>query len=175
MTTIGKKIRFLRKEANESQDTLAKIAKVSRVSIGNYERNSRTPDAETLRLIASHYGVSLNFLVNNNIGIDSIDEYRIQDLSDFIKNLDADWEAPLEKSEYILTYKSIGEQIFTFRGMTNSVHNLFDLEDSLKKHSYMTKDNGLTIGGQIMPTYKGHLLTPDTIKKIETILDTLIL
>lgn len=173
--SIGKKIRFLRKEAKESQDYLAQVANVSRVSIGNYERNTRTPDAETLRQIANHYGVSLNFLVDSSIGIDSIDEYRIQDLSDFIKKIDADWEAPLENGEYILTYKNLNEQVYTFRGMKNSVHHLFDLEDSLQKHNYMTKDNGFTIAGQVLPTYKGKPLTPDVIEKIETILDTLIL
>lgn len=59
LETIGNKIRFLRKVANESQEELAKAANVSRISIGNYERNTRTPDPETLRLIADHYGVSL--------------------------------------------------------------------------------------------------------------------
>lgn len=39
--SIGSKIRFLRKEAKESQDYLAQVANVSRVSIGNYERDTR--------------------------------------------------------------------------------------------------------------------------------------
>lgn len=174
MSSIGEKIRFLRKDANESQDNLAKIANVSRVSIGNYERDSRTPDAETLRLIAEHYKVALNFLVDNSIDISSVNEYRIQDLSDFLKQLDVETTAPLKRGEYVLTYKDNADKFFQFRGETNSVHNLFDLEDSLHKHGYRVEDNGFTVFGEVLPTYKGVPLTPDLTEKIEKILDTLL-
>lgn len=174
LETIGNKIRFLRKVANESQEELAKAANVSRISIGNYERNTRTPDPETLRLIADHYGVSLNFLVDTSISIDSFEDYKIQDFSDFLKELGTNWKTPINKGEYILNYKGFNDQIYTFRGSKNSVHNLFDLHDSLQIHNFMTKDRGLSIGGQIQPTYKGKALTPDIIEKIETILDTLL-
>lgn len=117
---------------------------------------------------------SLNFLVDTSISIDSFEDYKIQDFSDFLKELGTNWKTPINKGEYILNYKGFNDQIYTFRGSTNSVHNLFDLHDSLQIHNFMTKDRGLSIGGQIQPTYKGKALTPDIIEKIETILDTLL-
>jgi transcriptional regulator with XRE-family HTH domain len=50
---LGSKIRELRKEKGMKQSELAEKAGLSRVSVGNYERNERIPDAEILSRLAT--------------------------------------------------------------------------------------------------------------------------
>lgn len=49
---LGSKIKELRKEKGMKQSELAEKAGISRVAVGNYERNDRLPDAEILSRLA---------------------------------------------------------------------------------------------------------------------------
>lgn len=60
---IGEKIKKYRKEKNLLQEDLAKMTGISRVSLGNYERGTRTPSAEILDKIALALKVSINEFV----------------------------------------------------------------------------------------------------------------
>ena len=50
---IGNRIKNIRKSKGMTQAELATKSGVSRVSIGNYERSSRTPDVYTIIKIAN--------------------------------------------------------------------------------------------------------------------------
>lgn len=61
--TIGEKIRLTRMSLNITRQELAEIAYVSPYSIANYEVGRRTPDIETLCLIADYFGMPLDDLI----------------------------------------------------------------------------------------------------------------
>lgn len=61
--TIGQKIRIARISLNVTRQELAEIAYVSPYSIANYEVGRRTPDIETLCLIADYFGMPLDELI----------------------------------------------------------------------------------------------------------------
>ena len=53
---------------------ISKITGISRVSIGNYERGSRVPDAEVLEKLASALNVSTDYLIGRtNLNVDRND------------------------------------------------------------------------------------------------------
>lgn len=60
---IGEKIKDTRILKNMKQSDLAEKANVSRVAIGNYERNERIPTVEVIEKIARALGVSPNYLM----------------------------------------------------------------------------------------------------------------
>ena len=64
---IGDNIKRLRNYKGWTQNDLAHKSGVSRVSIGNYERNDRTPPADILNKISIALGVSVNELLENEL------------------------------------------------------------------------------------------------------------
>ncbi len=60
---FGKILRDLRKQEGLSQDELASILGISKSTIGMYEQGKRRPHSdEVLKGIASHFGVSIDYL-----------------------------------------------------------------------------------------------------------------
>jgi transcriptional regulator with XRE-family HTH domain len=64
---VGENIKKLRKEKGLLQSDLAKKAGISRVAIGNYERDERTPNIEVINSIARALEVSMYELLEPNI------------------------------------------------------------------------------------------------------------
>lgn len=62
-TMIGKRINELRKELELSQEELAKKIGVSRSALSLYEIDRREPDLETVKKIASLFGVTTDYLL----------------------------------------------------------------------------------------------------------------
>lgn len=60
--SFGKILKSLREERGMSQQTLAETLKVKRSTIGNYEQGTRSPDMETLEVIADYFNVDMDFL-----------------------------------------------------------------------------------------------------------------
>lgn len=56
-------LKDLRKSFGLTQDELAKKLKLSRSTIGMYEKGAREPDFETLELIADFFNVDINYLL----------------------------------------------------------------------------------------------------------------
>lgn len=61
METLGEKLKQLRNEL--TQEELAVILQVDRSTLASWEINRREPDIATLCRIASHFGVSIDWLV----------------------------------------------------------------------------------------------------------------
>lgn len=74
-----------RKKIKLSQSELAKKAKLSRISIGNYERGDRTPNIETAKKIADALEISVSDLT----GWKYFDEVVNNKLSAEVKSLEA--------------------------------------------------------------------------------------
>jgi len=61
---VGEKIKKTRLLKNMKQADLAEKAEISRVAIGNYERNERTPTVDVIERIARALDVDPNYLMD---------------------------------------------------------------------------------------------------------------
>lgn len=59
MKTLGKNIRYYRKEKGYTQEQLAEITGISKMSIRRYETGERQPKIETVQKIADGLGVDI--------------------------------------------------------------------------------------------------------------------
>jgi len=83
MTTIGQRLTEERKQLNMNQTQFGELGGVKTNAQGNYENDSRTPDAEYLAAIADH-GVDINYIVTG-IRTKNANRYPPKDyLKDFI-------------------------------------------------------------------------------------------
>lgn len=62
MSNLGERLKLLREEKGYTQEELSKKLNITRQSISNYEKNKRTPDYETIELIADFFNVDLDYL-----------------------------------------------------------------------------------------------------------------
>lgn len=67
---LGGKLTQLRKDNNFSQADLAKKLNISRSSIGMFESDARIPTTDTLVRYAQFFGVSLDYLLGNNLSVE---------------------------------------------------------------------------------------------------------
>ncbi len=63
---LSEKIFDLRKKMGLSQDELAEKLNVSRQSVSRWEVGSASPDAENLKQLSSIFGVSVDYLLNDD-------------------------------------------------------------------------------------------------------------
>lgn len=61
----GNKLRQIRENKGLLQKEVADALKISTSTIGMYEQNRREPDNETLKKIANFFGVSTDYLLDN--------------------------------------------------------------------------------------------------------------
>jgi DNA-binding response OmpR family regulator len=61
------KLKMLREARRENQQDLAEILGVSRTAISGYESGRNEPGFEILKLIAKHYKVSIDYLLNTQL------------------------------------------------------------------------------------------------------------
>lgn len=101
---LGENILLLREFHNESQTDLAKIIGKSLDSVSKYERGLRAPKKETLKLIAKHYGLSINTIMNSVLTIKYLEELN-HDIRDKIS---------------LKSFKSILTQITSSEAETNN-------------------------------------------------------
>lgn len=86
---VGKRLKLLREEKNLSQKELQEILlreydfKTTAASIGNYEREDREADYNTLKVLADFYNVSLDWLFGRS-------EYR--DVSEQLLKISMDYK-----------------------------------------------------------------------------------
>ena len=100
MTTFGTRLRFLRKQATLTQEQLGNILNVSPSTIGMYERGEREPSYSLLVKIATHFQVSIDYLLDHNMAE---------------KNL---FPSLSKDEEYILHLKQEYPELFTY--LTNA-------------------------------------------------------
>lgn len=63
---FNKNLKLLRKLRGLSQERLAQELNTSRSCICNYERGTRQPDGETVRLMADYFDVSIDYLLGRS-------------------------------------------------------------------------------------------------------------
>lgn len=62
---IGGNIKLLRKEKEVTQMQVAEDLKISKAAIANYELNKRQPSPEMLVKMANYFGVTVDYLLDN--------------------------------------------------------------------------------------------------------------
>jgi|SRR5699024_6924203 len=63
MTNIGKRLKKLRKNMDLKQKEVANQTGISSVNLSRYEKGNRTPDQETINVLAEFYNVSPAYLL----------------------------------------------------------------------------------------------------------------
>lgn len=74
---FGERLKQLRLQHKETQEELAKILETDRITIYRYE-NGNTPQVSTLKKIAIHYNVSLDYLcdlIDTPVLLDKIENH----------------------------------------------------------------------------------------------------
>lgn len=98
MTSIGSKLKTLRKGRKLTQLELSERLELSRATISNYEVGRRTPHLSELRRFAEFYGVGLDYF-----GVDATDESF--ELLSRAKSVFTNKDIPVEERERL--YKEI--------------------------------------------------------------------
>lgn len=71
---FGEKIKLLRANNKESQQTLAEVLSVSFQSVSKWENSQSYPEITMLKKIAEHYNVSVDYLLDDNNAMDIANE-----------------------------------------------------------------------------------------------------
>lgn len=66
---IGYRLKVLRKQYHLSQIELGKLLGVSKVSVSNYEKGTRTPSMKTLLLILKIFNVSADYILGRELNV----------------------------------------------------------------------------------------------------------
>lgn len=147
---LGSKIRELRKEKGMKQSELAEKAGLSRVSVGNYERNERIPDAEILSRLAT----ALDSTPSELMGLS--DTIKINEIKKIIDKINFEIQAntktrvqmeyELQEILVALDSKEISEH--REKELLNRINKILknresaDLRDKLLKQFYMLNEKG---------------------------------
>ena len=101
--SLGKKLSSLRKERNLTQDEFAKALNIGKSTVAMYETDKRTPDAEMLKVLASFYKVTIDYLLDM-----PENEANIQQVSDALQGdpeLQAFWDMLKEREDLQILFK----------------------------------------------------------------------
>ena len=71
---IGYRLKLLRKQYHLSQIELGRLLGVSKVSVSNYEKGTRTPSMKTLLMILRIFNVSADFVLGRELNVVCEDE-----------------------------------------------------------------------------------------------------
>ncbi len=95
---IAKNLIYLRHKASLTQQELANKINYSDNAISRWERNEATPTIETLSIIASYFGVSVNDLIDENFQTNDAPKpisYRVQRLLVILFSVSVIWSIAL--------------------------------------------------------------------------------
>lgn len=82
--TLGERLRMERERRDWSQQNVAKMVEKTNAVISHYERNTRTPDPETLRNLAEIYDVTSDYLLGleklpmNNPSEEQVNTFKVR-------------------------------------------------------------------------------------------------
>lgn len=97
--TIYEKLVKLRKSKGWSQEDLAEKLNVSRQAISRWENGTALPDAENLRQLSLLFGVTADYLLNDN--------YESDDDLPPVKNVEATLDNTVKKNQKLLLIAAI--------------------------------------------------------------------
>lgn len=90
---FGQRLRFLRKNKNETQNDIAKLLGLTQTAINGYETENRQPDQASLIKLANHYNVSTDYLLTgknkNDFSQEQQDAFRKEIVDEDTNNMAA--------------------------------------------------------------------------------------
>lgn len=120
---FGQRLRELRAEKKMRQEDLANVLKVHRATVGKYETNERSPDKETLQLLADYFNVSIDYLLgrtdirnayespkDSSTVIEEVDDKLLRDIAKIYKNLSPEEQKELARYAKYLKTRDLLEQ-----------------------------------------------------------------
>lgn len=145
MMALGNRIKQTRKFLGYTQNDLANLTGISRVSIGNYERNTRVPDGNTLKKLAIALETTTDYLLGKEPQAENstITDFAAGTIySNYAKNKNED----LQLQEYLYSKGySITPSIFQFTsddiGTPKYTRCLTDWKNPDKQYYVLSKGN----------------------------------
>jgi transcriptional regulator with XRE-family HTH domain len=64
--TFGERLRNLRIRNDERQEDLGKLLKVTKATISKYEKDIREVDFESIKILATHFNVTIDYLLGQD-------------------------------------------------------------------------------------------------------------
>lgn len=65
MNMFSVRLKAMRKERKETQEDIARLLKVQRTTVGEYERGNIRPPMDKMKVLADHFKVSVDYLMGN--------------------------------------------------------------------------------------------------------------
>lgn len=59
------RLKAMRKDRKETQEDIAKLLKIQRTTVGEYERGNICPPMDKMKVLADHFEVSVDYLMGN--------------------------------------------------------------------------------------------------------------
>ena len=81
--TFAEKLRTIRKQAGMSQEKLAEKLNVSRQAITKWETEAGIPDIENIMAISALFGISIDELLSNEIGLKRETDYLFESITEY--------------------------------------------------------------------------------------------
>ncbi len=100
---LGKKLKELRKSFCMTQDQIAELLQMSRTSFSKYENGAANPPLAVMRKLAKIYGVSIEYLIHDDITSIELNEAKTDHQPD--PNNLAEYFAQLTPEERMLIMK----------------------------------------------------------------------
>jgi transcriptional regulator with XRE-family HTH domain len=82
------RLKAMRKDRKERQEDIAKLLKVQRTTVGEYERGNIVPPIDKIKILADHFEVSVDYLMGNT-NFRTHEERQEQNALDVCKSLKA--------------------------------------------------------------------------------------
>ena len=95
---FGETLKQLRMQKNETQEDIANLTGVHFSTVSSWERNQAEPSYEKLKILASHYKVTTDYLLN----FDSEDFDKLKNLRNALIHSGINSKEGLEKAMQIL-------------------------------------------------------------------------
>ena len=147
--TIGEKIKEIRLNRGLKQSDLAEKSGLSRVAIGNYERNDRTPGTEQVERIAHALGVSPVDLVGWDYFDSKVDTIKLSKEVEEIRL----FESYLSSLGYVVQTMPDGERSIT-KGKMTAKFNQTEFNELQAKFSELNADIQTLIEARIQSKAK---------------------
>ncbi len=126
MSNFGEILKDLREDKNITQEIVAKYLKVSRATISKYESGNRSPDHDTIKLIAKYFNVTTDYLFGLT-KIPNINETISEDVS-YYGAADKDLKAILKDEKFIRLARLIKENKLDIDIVESIIRNMLNIK-----------------------------------------------
>lgn len=138
MQTLGEKLKSLREKSGKTQQEIATILCLNRVTYTQYENNKRIPPLDSLKKLSEIYNVTIDELTGNEIPTkNEANNFSARDQRDIKRTLDKTLEALSSGEALMFDGEPIDEE--TTELLKSSIENSIRMAKALAKKKYTPK------------------------------------